>query len=169
MIKLQLRCASVFKSRAPGSVKLLLWMALALLALPSCNSGHEKNRLGLVDSRLTPCPSSPNCVSSDANNAERQVAPFVLIMPPEQAWALLIEQVSGLSKTNIVRQESRYLHVECRSRIFSFVDDVEFHLRPEQKIVAVRSASRTGYYDFGVNRSRIEKLRQTLQQKGVVQ
>lgn len=145
-----------------------LMLLLALLFLSSCNVGNT-SRLGLVDSKLTPCPSSPNCVSSDTENAEQKIEPFAFTMPPEKVWGSLIDHVSQLPRTRIVRQEAHYLHVACRSRLFGFIDDLEFHLRPEQKIVAVRSASRTGYYDFGVNRSRVEKLRQALQEAGVVQ
>jgi uncharacterized protein (DUF1499 family) len=108
-------------------------------------------------------------VSSDANNPEQQVQPFELKIPAEKAWGLVVDQVMQLPRTKVVSQESHYLHVECRSQVFGFVDDVEFHLRPESKMVAVRSASRTGYSDFGVNRSRIEKLREALRQRGVVQ
>lgn len=81
----------------------------------------------------------------------------------------MIDHVTELPRTAIVRHDSRYFYAECRSQLFGFVDDMEFHLRPEQKIVAVRSASRTGYYDFGVNRSRIEKLRLALREAGAVQ
>jgi len=90
-------------------------------------------------------------------------------MQPEKVWSLLVDHVSQLPRTQIVQQDSRYLYVECSSQVFGFVDDLEFHLRPEQKIVAVRSSSRTGYYDFGVNRSRIEKLRLALREAGAVQ
>lgn len=150
------------------SFNLLYMLFLALLFLNSCNVS-DKRKLGVVDSQLIPCPSSPNCASSDTNNTEQQVEPFVLAISPEKAWDLLIDHVAQLPRTAIVRQDSRYLYAECRSQLFGFVDDLEFHLRPEQKIVAVRSASRTGYYDFGVNRSRIEKLRLALREAGAVQ
>jgi len=142
-------------------------LVLALMVLTACQNGNRPVT-GLVDAKLAPCPASPNCVSSDTDNAEQHVAPFALARSPEDAWALLIDQVSRLPRTTIVTQEPRYLHVECRSQLFGFVDDLEFHLRPEQQIVAVRSASRSGYFDFGVNRSRIENFRLTLQKAGVV-
>jgi uncharacterized protein (DUF1499 family) len=148
--------------------KLFVLLVMASVLLTSCHAS-SKSKLGVVDSRLTSCPSSPNCVSSDTENTEQQVKPFKLNVSPEKAWGLLIEQVSQGPRTQIVRQDSHYLHIECRSQLFGFVDDLEFLLRPEQNFVAVRSASRTGYYDFGVNRSRIEKLRLTLQEAGIVQ
>jgi uncharacterized protein (DUF1499 family) len=78
------------------------------------------------------------------------------------------EQIAALPRTRIISVSDDYLHAECRSAVFSFVDDLELHLRPEQGLIAVRSAARLGYYDFGVNRKRIEVLRSTLQQQGVV-
>ena len=62
----------------------------------------------------------------------------------------------------MVSESPGYLHVECRSKIFGFVDDLEFQLQAAQGLIAVRSASRTGYYDFGVNRRRVEALRAAL-------
>lgn len=149
-----------------GKFRFLIVLALVFLA--SCNVGN-KSKLGIVDAQLTPCPSSPNCVSSDTISAEQKVMPFELTVSPEKAWDLLVDHVSELPRSAIVRKDSRYLHAECRSQLFGFIDDLEFHLRPEQKIIAVRSSSRSGYYDFGVNRSRIEKLRQTLREAGAVQ
>jgi len=74
----------------------------------------------------------------------------------------LHEQVAKLPRTIVVTEQPGYLHVECRSKLFGFVDDLEFQLRAEQGLIAVRSAARTGYYDFGVNRQRVEALRAAL-------
>ncbi len=144
-----------------------LLLVIALIVLPACNSGNRP-ATGLVDAKLSPCPDSPNCVSSDTENNEQKVEPFALRLPPEDAWTLLIDQVSRLPRTTIVTQQPRYLHVECRSQLFGFVDDLEFHLRPEEQVIAVRSASRTGYSDLGVNRKRVEELRQAIQASGAL-
>jgi len=61
-----------------------------------------------------------------------------------------------------VKETSDYLHAECRSAWFGFVDDLELHLRPSEASIAVRSASRLGYSDLGVNRRRVEDLRASL-------
>jgi uncharacterized protein (DUF1499 family) len=148
--------------------RFFFFLLLIMLFLQSCDLSN-KRKLGIAGSQLTSCPSSPNCVSSDTKNAEQLVPPFELAVPPERAWDFLLEQVTQIPRTKIVRQDSHYLHVECRSQVFGFVDDIEFHLRPEKGGIAVRSASRTGYFDFGVNRSRIEAFRRALQQRGVVQ
>lgn len=67
--------------------------------------------------------------------------------------------VQKLPRARIVTQTDNYLHAECRSRVLGFVDDLELHYRPGQGMISVRSASRLGYSDFGVNRKRVEKLR----------
>jgi uncharacterized protein (DUF1499 family) len=74
----------------------------------------------------------------------------------------LKEQVAKLPRATVVSERPGYLHVECRSKVFGFVDDLEFQLQAAQGTIAVRSASRTGYYDFGVNRQRVETLRAAL-------
>jgi uncharacterized protein (DUF1499 family) len=66
-----------------------------------------------------------------------------------------------------VFESDDYLHAECRSAVFGFVDDLELHLRRQSNSIAVRSASRLGYRDFGVNRKRVERLRAVLAAQGV--
>jgi uncharacterized protein (DUF1499 family) len=107
-------------------------------------------------------------MSSDAADKAHQVAPFSLAVEPAQAWRAVHLAVSGLPRTEIVTDTGAYLRAECRSALFRFVDDLELLLRPEEGTIAVRSASRIGYSDFGVNRTRIETLRRTLVSAGVV-
>ena len=113
-------------------------------------------------SGLKPCPDSPNCVASDAEDEPHRIAPLRFSTPAAEVWQRLQEQVAKLPRATVVSESPGYLHVECRSRIFGFVDDLEFELRAAQGLIAVRSASRTGYYDFGVNRRRVEALRAAL-------
>ncbi len=145
----------------------LLFGVLAMAPLLSC-AGKAPKTLGLRGSALSPCPGSPNCVSSDASDKAHQVAPFSLAVSPGEAWHAVRLAVSALPRTDIVADTGQYLHAECRSALFRFVDDLELHLRPNEEVIAVRSASRLGYSDFGVNRSRVEKLRGKLLSAGVV-
>jgi uncharacterized protein (DUF1499 family) len=69
---------------------------------------------------------------------------------------------------HIVTDSAGYLHAECESAVFGFVDDLELHLRPDEGVIAVRSASRLGYSDVGANRRRVERLRAMLTRLGVV-
>ncbi len=86
----------------------------------------------------------------------------------EQAWSAVHGVLSTLPGVHIVTDSADYLHAECESTVFGFVDDVELHLRSVEGVIAVRSASRLGYSDLGVNRRRVERLRAMLARLGVV-
>ena len=137
------------------------------MPLLSC-AGKRPLNLGVSDTGLASCPSSSNCVSSDAPDTRHHISPLQLTVAPTEAWATVREIVSKLPRTRIVEETADYLHAECQSALFGFVDDLELHLRPAEKIIAVRSASRLGYSDFGVNRRRVEGLRASLTSRGVL-
>lgn len=124
--------------------------------------------LGLTDGRLSACPSSPNCVCSDETGTSHEIEPLRLAIQPADAWPLVAEAVRDLPRTRIVSNSSDYIHAECASNLLGFVDDLELHLRADEKNIAVRSASRLGYSDFGVNRRRVETLRSALRERGVL-
>ncbi len=117
--------------------------------------------------RLADCGSRPNCVSSSATSPQRRVGPWQLAAPSETAWPAVREIVAATERTTIVEADDRYLHAEARSRIFRFVDDLELLLDGNE--LAVRSASRVGYSDRGVNRRRVEALRQQLVERGLIE
>lgn len=102
---------------------------------------------------MAPCPASPNCVSSTATD-DHAIAP--LAARPE-AIAELAAIVRSLPRTEIVVERPDYLRATFTSALFRFVDDVEF--RVEGDLVQLRSASRVGQGDLGVNRARIEQIR----------
>lgn len=136
------------------------------MPLISC-AGNRPTNLGVKNSRLTPCPSTPNCVSSDANDASHLAAAFQLALPATDGWRTARATVASLPRTRIITETDDYLHAECSSAFFGFVDDLELYLRPAQGVIAVRSAARLGHSDLGVNRKRVEKLRSLLAQQGV--
>ena len=138
--------------------------ALLCLLLSSC-TGTAGN-IGVHDSKLSPCPARPNCVSSDSEVADHQVEPYRLAVPVAEGWQLARTLVAELPRTTIITQGPDYLHAECRSEVFGFVDDLELHLRPDNKIIAVRSAARLGYSDLGVNHKRVEELHSKLTSRG---
>lgn len=137
--------------------------------LASCAAMDRQNPIGAKNGRLAPCPSSPNCVCSDVEDQAHSIAPFALAAGPAEAWAALRAEIAARPRTRIVTITDDYLHAEERSRIFGFVDDIEFHLRPAERIIAVRSASRVGYSDFGVNRRRVEEVRQVLREQNLAE
>jgi len=118
---------------------------------------------------LAPCPSRPNCVSSLADDAAHRVEPFALRIPVERAWPQLRDAVALLPRVHIVENGDGYLRAEATSRLFRFVDDLEVLHVPGSARVDVRSASRVGYSDVGVNRARVESLREALRQAGLVE
>ena len=151
------------RRRSHVPISLLALLASALLW--SC-SGERPAELSADAVQLRPCPSSPNCVSTEASDGEHTVAPFLLVGTRPQAWQSVREAVAELPGSQIVTTTESYLHAECTSRLFGFVDDLEIRLQDAQ--LAVRSASRVGHSDLGVNRQRVEELRSVLQERGVV-
>jgi uncharacterized protein (DUF1499 family) len=115
--------------------------------------------VGVMPYSLKPCPSSPNCVSSLAEDAPHRVPPLSWAGELTLAKARLRRAVLAAGQATFVVEEDTYWHVEFRSLVFRFVDDVEFLFDRERRLIHVRSASRVGYSDLGVNRNRVEKIR----------
>jgi uncharacterized protein (DUF1499 family) len=109
------------------------------------------------------CPDAPKCVSSQVNDPRHFIEPYTFDDQPEEAMLRLKEALLSEKRVTIVIEQPTYLRAEVRSLIFSFVDDVEFTLLPEQGLVHIRSSARIGYTDFGVNRRRVERIRQSFQ------
>ncbi|WP_293652825.1 DUF1499 domain-containing protein [Thiolapillus sp.] len=113
-----------------------------------------------MDGRLKPCPDTPNCVSSESGTADsHRVDPLSFGGPPEQAWNELKKTLAAMGGV-IVAEQAAYLHVAFTSRIFRFVDDMEFRLVSPEPLIHLRSASRVGHSDLGVNRKRVDRLRE---------
>lgn len=127
---------------------------------------------GMSESRgapLAPCPSSPNCVSSQAADAAHRVEPLALRAPATDVWPELTRAVASMPRTRIVAEQPGYLRAEATSLLFRFVDDLELALAADGRRLDVRSASRIGYSDLGANRKRVEALRTALRKAGVVE
>jgi len=108
---------------------------------------------------LAPCPSSPNCVSTDATDAAHAIAPIPFDVTPAVAVDRLRRALATLPGLRIVADDGRYIRAEARSRLFRFVDDVEFVIDAAARVIRMRSASRTGHWDLGANRRRLERIR----------
>ena len=100
--------------------------------------------------------------------ASHAVAPFALRVPAKEAWPVVREAVAKLPRTRLVVATPTLLEAECRSAVFGFVDDLRLELRPQEGTIAVRSVSRLGYSDLGVNRRRVERLRDELVRQDVI-
>jgi apolipoprotein D and lipocalin family protein len=111
------------------------------------------------DKMITPCPSTPNCVSSLDKGRKSYIEPLTYAGSEKDARKRLLKVLSLMKRTRVKKSDENYIHAESVSAIMRFVDDVEFFFDVPQKVIQVKSASRTGYSDFGVNRRRIEKIR----------
>lgn len=111
------------------------------------------------------CPDSPNCVFTIAATESHAIAPYRYQTSLEEAKATLKQVFGQFPRTELIREEEDYLQYEVRSFLFGFVDDVEFWFEEAAKTIHFRSAARSGYYDFGVNRKRMESVRQILEGK----
>jgi uncharacterized protein (DUF1499 family) len=139
-------------------VALILLAPCAFLAVLSALAKKPQN-LGVVDGRLAPCPDTPNCVSTQAPDEQHRIAPLTFTGSPEEAVQRLKQVIASMPRMEIVAESGDYLHVEATSLIFRFVDDVEFWVDRQAKVIHFRSASRAGRSDLGVNRARMEKFR----------
>jgi len=123
-------------------------------------SWKRPTNLGLKDGRLAPCKRTPNCVSSQADAVDREhyIAPIVFRGP----MRALRQAVESMPRATVISAAGNYLYAEFRTRLMRYVDDVELYYDEPAGLVHVRSASRLGRRDFGVNRRRIEELRSRL-------
>lgn len=136
---------------ALGIVFLLLF-SLVILARLSTSSSP---RVGLKNGRLQNCPRSRNCVNTeDKTNLAIHFPKY----EERQAWLHLADSIQALGGYTVVVEDD-YLRSEFHSRWFGFIDDVEARIDKRNNVIHLRSASRIGYSDFGVNRRRIEKIR----------
>ncbi|MFY9314626.1 MAG: DUF1499 domain-containing protein [Burkholderiales bacterium] len=127
-------------------------------------SGKRPDNLGVKDVRLAPPKRTPNCVSSQADpgDGERYIAPIAFKGDTPAAMAAVRKAIEGMTDTTIVRAEGNYLYAEYRTKLMRFIDDVEFLHDAKAGVIHVRSASRLGRRDFGVNRARVEALRKRI-------
>jgi uncharacterized protein (DUF1499 family) len=119
--------------------------------------------IGITQGKLSACPDSPNCVSSRSSDPSHFVEPLSYTDSLPEAKSRLLKIMESMPRTKIVSNTDNYIHAESTSLIFRFVDDVEFLFDEEKNLIHVRSASRVGYSDLGMNRKRIEALRQKFQ------
>ena len=129
-------------------------------------SGKRPADLGVKNGNLKAPPSSPNAVSSQATGGYHRIAPLAYGGSQEQAMKALKAIIENAPNTRIVETKPDYLYAEYTSALMGFVDDVEFYLPANARIIHVRSASRLGHSDLGANRKRIETIRARLVQAG---
>ncbi|AOW98682.1 hypothetical protein BJP34_03780 [Moorena producens PAL-8-15-08-1] len=125
--------------------------------------GKQPTNIGIQSSgQLAPCPNTPNCVSSYSQDAEHGIEPLAYNSTPTEAMAKLKIVIENLERTQVIEEKDNYLYAQFTTPLMGFVDDVEFLLDDSAKVIHVRSASRLGKSDLGVNRKRVEIIRAEL-------
>jgi len=159
-------------------VQVVKWLLIGVCALPvavllaaqlGAFSGQPPSNMGPRDGKLRPPSKTPNSVSSQADlwpqhpmRDDARIAPLAVQGSGPATLARLRKIAQALPGAKVVEARDDYLYVQFTTRWMKFVDDAEFWFDPAHNVVQLRSASRVGSKDFGVNRARIETLRQAL-------
>jgi uncharacterized protein (DUF1499 family) len=157
-------------SKISLGIVLILLIAIASLSIFLVNSdqplfalsGSTPTNLGIKDGKFAPCLVTPNCVSSQATDPQHYIAPITYKSSSTEAYTQIKKLLENQKHTQIISETDNYIYAQATSRLMGFVDDVEFYFNPETKLIEVRSASRIGESDLGINRQRIEKLRSVI-------
>ncbi len=116
------------------------------------------DRMGVANSQLIPCPDTANCVSSFEG-----LDPLTYTGNRNSAITALVTVLQSWPRAEVVQVTETYIHVEFRSRVFSFIDDGEFYFPSKEGVIHFRSSARTGSSDFGINEQRIQEIATLLQ------
>ncbi|NWF39112.1 DUF1499 domain-containing protein [Mariprofundus sp. NF] len=140
-------------------VAVLLLLGLAAFIVMAMQSHKTPENIALQNGLLRPCPASPNCVCSEVhtqNSEQHAIAPIKL---GDRDWSQMRSII--LEQGGMIQQESdSYLHATFTTPVFRYIDDVELRLDQAGGLIHIRSASRVGRSDFGVNRKRVTQLTQ---------
>ena len=117
------------------------------------------HNIGLKNNLLVACPRSPNCVLSQASDAKHKIKPIYYSTSVEMAKERLNQVILSFRDAQIITQNEVYWHVKFTTRWLRFIDDVEFYFPESEALIHLRSASRSGYWDLGANRKRVEEIR----------
>ncbi len=147
----------------------LLLLIIAVIVFTSGCAAFTEHRAGLVDGMLTECPQWPRCVSSQETDQDKLIEPYRLQGDVDTAWREARSALFAMPRTTIVAEQNNYIHAEVISPWRFYTDDFELLLEPAERVIQVRSSGRIGYYDFNVNRDRVEALRSELTRLGVTE
>ena len=142
-----------------GLIALGLFCIFFVLTRMGLFSGQRPTNLGVNSGKLSPCPETPNCVSTQAVDSEHTIPALAMTGTMQQAHNTLISVLDDLPRTNVVVNNQDYVHVEFHTGIMKYTDDVEFWLDNTTGVIHFRSASRLGVSDLGLNRRRMESFR----------
>ncbi len=120
--------------------------------------------IGVKDGRFAPCKKTPNCVSTQADPMDEQhyIAPIKYSSTQAMAKKRILEAIQNTGgTTKVITQKPDYIHAENQSPVMKYIDDIEIYFNDRRKEIHIKSASRIGYSDMGMNRKRVEKIRKS--------
>ncbi len=141
-------------------MNLKTYLILAITLIFTACSGTKPTDIGVKSGQLKACPSSPNCISTQADKSDEKhyMAPLSYTGTMEAAKTKLVGIINDMERTTITENSGAYIHSEFMTPTMKFVDDVEFYFDDANKVIHFRSASRKGYSDMGLNRKRMEAI-----------
>ncbi|WP_414550980.1 DUF1499 domain-containing protein [Anabaena sp. CCY 0017] len=153
---------TAFTQRFLRMITFVVFLTLISGLILPAPSWADSSGLGVENGHLSSCPASDNCVVSQDADAKHAIDPITYHVDRDVARETLLKVLSVVPRTEVVEQTDNYIHALSKSRIFKFVDDVEFYLPADEPVIHTRSASRIGESDLGVNRRRVEQIRLAL-------
>jgi uncharacterized protein (DUF1499 family) len=152
------------------SIVLLLAIVAAavLLGRPALRGivaliSKRPSNLGVREGKLAPCPASPNCVSTQSEDETHGIAPLPYTTSTAEAKERLLRVIRSMERSTIITDEPDYIYAEFRTPGLRYIDDVEFYFDEAAGVIHFRSAARLPYYDFKVNRKRMESIRRAFE------
>ena len=125
-------------------------------------AGKLPSNLGVTEGLLSPCPKAPHCVSTQSEKPGQKLEPLLFSSDLRTVHDALLREIKKMKRTRILVDQPNYIHAEIRTALLRFADDLEIFIDEDRNRVHFRSSSRYGYYDFGVNRKRVEALKASL-------
>ncbi|MBW4563959.1 MAG: DUF1499 domain-containing protein [Mojavia pulchra JT2-VF2] len=156
------RLLTAIAQRLLRRITFVIFLTLASSLILTGAAWANSSGLGVNNGHLSSCPASNNCVVSQDADAKHAIDPITYHVDRDTARETLLKVLTVVPRTQVIEQTGNYIHALSKSRIFKFVDDVEFYLPTNEPVIHLRSASRIGESDLGVNRRRLEQIRLAL-------
>lgn len=140
-------------------------LIIAAALVMTFKNERTPEHIGVKNGKLAEVPSSPNAVSSTAEQSDKSVEPLPFQGTREETKQQLLKVLDTYENAEVVTKEENYIHAVFSSKRMKFKDDFELYLDEEKEVVEVRSAARVGYSDFDVNRKRYEEIKRKYQEQ----